>query len=68
MVERLNLEALDDATLQRELDIIVRGTMLVSQAAYQPEDIAQAVVFLASPMSNYVTGQMLVVDGGVVLD
>jgi 3-oxoacyl-[acyl-carrier protein] reductase len=34
----------------------------------QPEDIAQAVVYLASPMANWVTGQVLVVDGGVVMD
>jgi len=30
----------------------------------QPRDAAQAVVFLASQMSNYVTGQTLNVDGG----
>src|SRR3989304_5677805 len=34
VAERLSLEALDDATLQRELDVIVKGTMLVSQGAY----------------------------------
>jgi len=30
-----------------------------------PEDIAQAALFLASSMSEYITGQVLVVDGGI---
>lgn len=31
------------------------------------EDIANAAVFLASPLSNYITGQVLTVDGGMVM-
>lgn len=33
----------------------------------QPEDIASAALFLASELSDYVTGQILVVDGGMVM-
>lgn len=32
-----------------------------------PEEIANAAVFLASPMSDYLTGQTLTVDGGMVM-
>ncbi|MGJ3238478.1 MAG: 3-oxoacyl-[acyl-carrier-protein] reductase [Anaerolineae bacterium] len=32
-----------------------------------PEDVAKAVVFLASEDANYITGQVLVVDGGMVM-
>ena len=33
----------------------------------QPQEIAEAALFLASPMSNYITGQVLTVDGGMVM-
>lgn len=33
----------------------------------QPEDIANAAVFLASDRASYITGQVLLVDGGMVM-
>ena len=33
----------------------------------QPDDIANAAVFLASPAARYITGQVLAVDGGMVM-
>lgn len=33
----------------------------------QPEDVAKAVVFFASDQANYITGQTLHIDGGLVM-
>lgn len=33
----------------------------------QPDDVAGAAVFLASPAGRYITGQVLAVDGGMVM-
>ncbi len=33
----------------------------------QPEDIANAALFLASDMSAYITGQVISVDGGIIM-
>ena len=32
----------------------------------KPEEVAQVVLFLASEGSNYITGQTIIVDGGII--
>ena len=32
-----------------------------------PEDVARAALFLASPFAHYITGQVIVVDGGMMM-
>jgi 3-oxoacyl-[acyl-carrier protein] reductase len=33
----------------------------------QPEDVARAVAFLASEAAGYITGQVIRVDGGMIM-
>jgi 3-oxoacyl-[acyl-carrier protein] reductase len=50
---------------QAQRDDLVKGIAL--QRLGQPEDIAAAVAFLASPAGGYVTGQTLHVNGGMYM-
>jgi 3-oxoacyl-[acyl-carrier protein] reductase len=43
---------------------IVKGSALGRIGT--PRDVADAVLFLASPRASYITGQSIVVDGGIV--
>jgi len=59
-IETEMTEVLDEKTVQSWRDAIPlkRGG--------QPEDVADACVFLGSDMSTYITGQVLQVDGGML--
>ncbi|WP_010281941.1 3-oxoacyl-ACP reductase [Bacillus timonensis] len=54
------------ATSEEVFQLIKDSTPL--QKVTTPEDVASAVLFFASPWSKGVTGQNLVVDGGLVMD
>lgn len=57
-----------ETDMTKELGAEVRQAMLGSIPLGrfgQPEDVAEAVVFLASEKASYITGQVLVVDGGM---
>ena len=51
----------DEAMLRRWLEDIPQGRLGTVA------DVANAVLFFSSDKSNYITGQVLVVDGGMVM-
>lgn len=58
-----NVIAKDGIELRNEM--VVAGRSL--QRAQQPEDLVGAAAFFASDLSNFVTGQSLIVDGGGIM-
>ncbi len=52
--------------LSEEVKEAAKAQIPLSRFA-KPEDIANAAVFLASDMASYITGQVLLVDGGMVM-
>ena len=53
-----------DPTIDVDAEVKRRGSMLAVGRPGYPEDIAAAVAYLASEASGYMTGQILVLDGG----
>ena len=41
-----------------------KGLLWLDASPGQPDDIAYAVAFLASDWASYITGQILLIDGG----
>ena len=44
-----------------------RAEIILGHQLGQPQDVANAVLFLASPLASHITGEVLVVDGGQLL-
>jgi 2-hydroxycyclohexanecarboxyl-CoA dehydrogenase len=64
LTETVLLQESRDA-MPKVIDAITKAIPL--RRTGQPEDIAKAVVFFASPMSDYVTGQVISVSGGLTM-
>jgi 3-oxoacyl-[acyl-carrier protein] reductase len=57
--------AMTEKLSQEQKDVITKQIPLASLG--QAEDVAEAVLFFASPAARYITGQVLAVDGGMVM-
>jgi 3-oxoacyl-[acyl-carrier protein] reductase len=56
-----------DANQEAELDRSISAMAPVRRSGV-PEDVANAVLFLASPEASYVTGEVIDVNGGIYFD
>jgi 3-oxoacyl-[acyl-carrier protein] reductase len=58
----INTDQMANAAPERQQ---IYANMTALKRLGEPEDIADAALFLASDLSRYVTGQTLIVDGGI---
>ena len=58
---------LDEAFADADHRARIEAGILMGRAG-EPEEIAEAIVWLLSPRSSYVDGETLTVDGGLMLD
>ena len=56
--------SLPKISIRKSLCSKARSNSLFSHGIGEPEDIANAIAFLAAPESGWITAQMLTVDGG----
>lgn len=65
-VAELDAIAADRLSISIE-EMVKRSESLIPYGRYgQPEEFAKVVLFLASPANTYMTGQSLVIDGGML--
>ena len=50
----------------KSMDDIAENMILMKRYSY-PQDVVGTAAFLASPESDYMTGQLLMIDGGMVI-
>ena len=60
------VNGVDEATTPDFLEWYVRRRKIPLGRTGYPEDVSGSVVFLASDYCRYMTGQLLVVDGGLM--
>jgi NAD(P)-dependent dehydrogenase (short-subunit alcohol dehydrogenase family) len=56
---------LTDALLKNQLVAKASAAMHALGRIGQPDDVAQAILFFLNPINNWITGQVLAVDGGL---
>lgn len=67
--EQLDKDLVRIGKFEREgesMDTLARDMILMKRYSY-PEDVVGTASFLASPESDYMTGQLLMIDGGMVI-